>query len=46
MDLPSVGRRRRSSAENRGDRALDILRERYGRGEINREEFLARKRDL
>jgi putative membrane protein len=32
--------------ENRPDRALDILRERYARGEINKEEFEARKRDL
>jgi putative membrane protein len=30
----------------RPDAALDILRERYARGEIDREEFLARKRDL
>jgi putative membrane protein len=37
---------RQGSAESKGDRALDILRERYARGEINREEFLARKRDL
>jgi putative membrane protein len=37
---------RQGSAERKGDRALDILRERYARGEINREEFLARKRDL
>jgi len=28
------------------DAALDILRQRYARGEIDREEFLARKRDL
>jgi putative membrane protein len=31
---------------SRSDGALDILRERYARGEIDREEFLARKRDL
>lgn len=30
----------------RRDRALEILRERYARGEINREEFEARHRDL
>ncbi|MGH7326665.1 MAG: SHOCT domain-containing protein [Candidatus Rokuibacteriota bacterium] len=28
------------------DRALDVLRERYARGEITREEFEARRRDL
>jgi putative membrane protein len=28
------------------DAALDILRQRYARGEIDREEFLAKKRDL
>ena len=32
--------------EGGGDAALDILRQRYARGEIDREEFLARKRDL
>jgi putative membrane protein len=30
----------------RADAALDILRQRYARGEIDREEFEARKRDL
>jgi len=30
----------------RSDSALDILRQRYARGEINREEFETRKRDL
>jgi putative membrane protein len=30
----------------RSDRARDVLRERYARGEIDRDEFEARKRDL
>ncbi|MGE3679063.1 MAG: SHOCT domain-containing protein [Burkholderiales bacterium] len=29
-----------------GDRALTILRERYARGEIDKEEYDARRRDL
>jgi putative membrane protein len=37
------GRRQRHLGD---DRALAILRERYARGEINREEFEQRKRDL
>jgi len=32
--------------ESRPDSALEILRQRYARGEINKEEFDARKRDL
>jgi len=32
--------------ESRSDSALEILRQRYARGEINKEEFEAKKRDL
>jgi putative membrane protein len=32
--------------ERRGDSALEILRQRYARGEINKEEFEAKRRDL
>ena len=32
--------------ESRSDSALEILRQRFARGEINKEEFEARKRDL
>ena len=32
--------------ESRSGSALEILRQRYARGEINREEFEARKHDL
>ena len=32
--------------ESRTDTALEILRQRYARGEINKDEFDARKRDL
>ena len=32
--------------ESRSDSALEILRQRYARGEINKEEFDAKKRDL
>ncbi|MBI4241832.1 MAG: SHOCT domain-containing protein [Candidatus Rokubacteria bacterium] len=36
----------RQGWEPRADPALEILRQRYARGEINREEFEAKKRDL
>lgn len=32
--------------EPRSDSALEILRQRYARGEINKDEFEAKKRDL
>jgi putative membrane protein len=32
--------------EPRSDAALDILRQRYARGEINKDEFDAKRRDL
>jgi len=36
----------REGQERRGDSAMEILRQRYARGEINKEEFEAKKRDL
>lgn len=34
------------SKESRPDSAIEILRQRYARGEINKEEFDAKKKDL
>ena len=36
----------KSNSRAGGDRALEILRERYARGEIDTDEFDKRKRDL
>ena len=36
----------RTAGSAPGDRALEILRERYARGEINKEEFDSKQRDL
>jgi putative membrane protein len=36
----------RQGRESKSDAALEILRQRYARGDINKEEFDARKRDL
>jgi putative membrane protein len=32
--------------ESQSDSALEVLRQRYARGEINKEEFESRKKDL
>jgi len=37
---------REPGTDTRHDAALDILRQRYARGEVSKEEFEAKKRDL
>ncbi len=41
-----TGRERRHSWPNRHSPGLDVLEERYARGEISREEYLEKKRDI
>ena len=41
-----TGRRKTTSAGERGDSALEILKNRYARGEINKEEYEEKKKDL
>src|ERR1700675_242268 len=44
--VPGMRLLARQGRESKSDPALEILRQRYARGEINKEEFEARKRDL
>ncbi|MFO7977185.1 MAG: SHOCT domain-containing protein [Bacteroidales bacterium] len=42
----TASQRNQSSGSSGGRNALDILKERYARGEIDKEEYESRKRDL
>ncbi|HZD60348.1 MAG TPA: SHOCT domain-containing protein [Anaerolineae bacterium] len=44
--IAEASRRRRAQEQEKKPGALEILQERYARGEISKEEYESRKRDL